>query len=1234
MESTDHHGTAVDGKENGRQAPAASGEGGKALEGQAVRVLLVEDNEDDAFLTQRSLQQARAAAFEVRRAASLEEAVKHLREGEFDAVLLDLSLPDSDGLRTVEEVHAHAPNLPIVVTSGLAGETIALEAVQRGAQDYLLKGQASASTFLERSILYAIERKRSSQRLLESERNYRQLMEQASDGIFTFDREGGYLDANPAGCEMLGYTREELLKLNIRETIDARDLEQTPLHAERVMRGENVLSERWARRKDGTLLPVEATAKLLENGRVLTIVRDVTRRKRSEEELESSLSLLRATLESTADGILVVDDDGKIASYNRKFVELWSIPDEIVASGDDSRAQEFVLDQLKDPEGFLAKVRELYDQNDRESYDVLEFKDGRVFERYSQPRRVGGKSAGRVWSFRDVTESKQMQEALRVSEERNRTLLKSLPQRVFFKDRDLRLVSVNDLYAQDLGVRPEELVGKSDFDQHPRELAEKYRADDMRVMQTRRAETIEEENVVNGKRRFVEVIKSPVISDSGEVMGVLGLFTDITRRKQNEQEIKRLNEELEQRVNERTAQLQAANRELESEIADRKHAEEGLRASEQRFRAVFENALDAMFVLDDRGSVADANPAACTFTGVDQGELAGMSYLDLIAPARRGEMEQAWSAFIEQGVMKGETEIVTPAGDAREAEYSATANFLPGYHLAVMHDISKRKAAERELRRSRDQLEIILKGITDGITVQDRTGHLIYANEAAARTVGYSSPEEFLAAPITEVFGRFKMLNEAGEPFPLDMLPGRLALQGVESPEVVVGWHFLGTGEERWSVVKATPVLDEEGKTHLAVNIFRDITDRRLADQRLRARARQQAVVAELGQRALAGADLSTLMDEAVRAVADTLEIEYCKVLELLPDEDVLLVRAGVGFREGVVGRVRVSAGADSQAGYTIASGAPVIVDDLKTETRFRGQPILHEHGVISGMSVVIEGTERPFGILGAHSSRRLTFTHDDINFLVAVANVIATAIERRRAEEEIMQLNSELQSAVGELEAFTYTVSHDLQAPLRGITGFSDVLREEYAERLDEEGQRYLGRIHTNARRMAQLIDDLLSFSRLGRHQLEKSRIDVAELAGTVFDELRVVEPGRIVQLTIHDMPTAQGDRTMLREVLANLFSNAIKFTSPREHPRIEIGGRSEEGQNVYYVKDNGVGFDMRHANKLFGVFQRLHTTEEFEGTGVGLAIVQRIVQRHGGQVWAESKLNEGTTIYFTLPL
>ncbi|MCZ7384543.1 MAG: ATP-binding protein [Candidatus Methanoperedens sp.] len=239
---------------------------------------------------------------------------------------------------------------------------------------------------------------------------------------------------------------------------------------------------------------------------------------------------------------------------------------------------------------------------------------------------------------------------------------------------------------------------------------------------------------------------------------------------------------------------------------------------------------------------------------------------------------------------------------------------------------------------------------------------------------------------------------------------------------------------------------------------------------------------------------------------------------------------------------------------------------------------------------------------------------------------------ERKRAEKELIKRTTQLEAANKELEAFSYSVSHDLRAPLRAIDGFSRVLLEDHSDKLDSEAGRVLNIVRDNTKKMGQLIEDLLALSRLGRKQMEISEIDMAKLAKSIFDELKTTVPERAIQLDIKTLPPSHGDPSMIRQVFVNLLSNAIKFTRPKEKAVIEISGTTKGNENVYCVKDNGVGFDMQYLTKLFGVFQRLHSAEEFEGTGVGLAIVQRIIHRHGGRVWAEGNVNEGATFCFTL--
>jgi light-regulated signal transduction histidine kinase (bacteriophytochrome) len=264
----------------------------------------------------------------------------------------------------------------------------------------------------------------------------------------------------------------------------------------------------------------------------------------------------------------------------------------------------------------------------------------------------------------------------------------------------------------------------------------------------------------------------------------------------------------------------------------------------------------------------------------------------------------------------------------------------------------------------------------------------------------------------------------------------------------------------------------------------------------------------------------------------------------------------------------------------------------------------------------------------------------DHAGRVVLAVAAFSDITERRRAQADIDRLNADLSVRVAqlqvlnrELEAFSYSVSHDLRAPLRSIDGFSKVLLEDYAPQLDATAQDSLRRIRAATQRMGELIDGMLTLARVSRAELKREVVDLSAFARAIVDQLRRAEPDRQVDVVVADGLVAEGDGRLLRAVLENLLGNAWKFSRHRPHARIEVGVQSDgDGGRAYYVRDDGAGFDMAYVEKLFGVFQRLHGMTEFEGTGIGLATVQRIVHRHSGRVWAEGALDRGATFYFTL--
>lgn len=275
------------------------------------------------------------------------------------------------------------------------------------------------------------------------------------------------------------------------------------------------------------------------------------------------------------------------------------------------------------------------------------------------------------------------------------------------------------------------------------------------------------------------------------------------------------------------------------------------------------------------------------------------------------------------------------------------------------------------------------------------------------------------------------------------------------------------------------------------------------------------------------------------------------------------------------------------------------------------------------------------------YSVRATPHSRDEIGLLVETFNEMLSRIQEQNAdlqkvhgelEQRVIERTSQLEAANKELEAFSYSVSHDLRAPLRGIDGFSQALLEDYSGQLDAQGKEYLERVRAGTQRMAQLIDDMLNLSRVTRGEMRRETVDLSDLALKIAAELQKTDPERKVDFVIAKRLSATGDARLLRIVLENLLTNAWKFTGKNPQAFIQIGVSQNNGPPVYFVRDDGAGFDMAYADKLFGVFQRLHGATDFKGTGIGLATVQRIIHRHGGRVWAEGKVGQGATFYFTL--
>ncbi len=493
--------------------------------------------------------------------------------------------------------------------------------------------------------------------------------------------------------------------------------------------------------------------------------------------------------------------------------------------------------------------------------------------------------------------------------------------------------------------------------------------------------------------------------------------------------------------------------------------------------------------------------------------------------------------------------------------------------------MARRKAEAGTARH----LELILEAADQGICVVDEQGRCTRFNRAASTLTGWRA-EEVMGRSLHDLIHH---TQRNGMPHPPEACPVLGVLRGGKSvhKDGDVYWRRDGTP---FSVEYTSSLVVQDGRTIGVVVVFTDVTERRQAEETYRATLNiledfdDERRNVQLVQRATVNLleDMSNernRLDETQRATLN--------ILEDFDEEKAKL--------------------------QSLQQATMNILEDFDAEHNRFQQTQRATLNILEDMN---------------EERARLNETQR------ALMNILEDVeVERARVE----QARVLLEAANRELEAFSYSVSHDLRAPLRAISGFAQAVVEDYAPQLDDEGKRYLGLIQENAHRMGQLIDDLLTFSRLSRQQLLATQIDMGALAQAVFEELAAQAAGRQIRFVVHAVPPALGDKAMIHQVLMNLLSNAIKFTRPRAEAVIEFGYvRPEKGPGAYYVQDNGVGFDMQYAGKLFGVFQRLHAVTEFEGTGVGLAIVSRIVMRHGGRVWAQGAVDQGATFYFTLPV
>lgn len=885
------------------------------------------------------------------------------------------------------------------------------------------------------------ERKKSESELFYEKEKAQRYLDIAGVILVALDSEGQITLINKKGCEILEYRERELVGKNWVDTcVPKKERKAVKKTFSKIISGEIDTLENYENcilTKSGKTPMIDWNNTILkdQNGKIIGTLssgEDVTERKKTEETLKAKETLLTSILESTTDGILVVDDKGAVVYNNSQFEKLWHIPHQLTKTRDDRKLLEFVLDQLEYPKSFLSKVQALY-QSTKEDFDTLRFKDGRIFERFSRPLISDGKIYGRVWSFRDITE--------------------------------------------------------------------------------------------------------------------------------------------------------------------RKRVEESLVASEIRYRRLFEAAKDGILILDaNTGTIVDVNPFLTKLLGFSHKEFCGKKIWEIGLFKDLGANEANFLELQKKGYLRYE-DLPLETIDGQKINVEFVSNIYEVDHQKVIQcnirDITKRKQIEDALRESEERLSSIFKNAADGLLIADaETKNFILCNQMICKMLGYNEKE-------------IKKLNIA-DVHPSEEVPFILEqFKKLAAREISIAKDVrLKRKDETifFADITAAPIT-LRGRTFLA-GFFRDVSERKIADERLNIAYRQLENIIEFLP------DATAIIDKDKHIIAWNRSMEE---MTGVPKTDV------IGKNHSYI------------AVPFYGHQRPFLMDLLiKKESKFETE---YSYVKKKGDSLYAEAfTPALNDGKGAWVWAIASPLFDNEKNVIGIIESIRDITERKKAEEALSKQTEELKRSISELEQYAYVASHDLKEPLRMIVSYLQLIEKRGKEKFDDEDHKYFDRVIKNAVRMSTLIDDLLSYSFVGKGERQWKEVSCSDILNQATENLKYAIEDCQAVITSSTLPTVMGVKTELLQLFQNLISNAIKFRGD-ERLHIHVSAEKKGSHWIFSIQDNGIGIEAEFIDRIFNLFERLNDSDKYEGTGLGLAIVKKVVESYGGKLWVDSKPGQGSTFYFTLP-